>query len=125
MINEMHKTWSKAIINRDIETLMGLYDEKAILKPTLSEKIRTTPSQIKSYFTGGTDLDEGGFLNKDICEVDYTETNFHQSNGLGYDVGIYIFKNTKGEEVKAHFTYIYKMENGNPVKILAHHSSLP
>ena len=41
------KEWMTAINNRDIERLLGLYDEKAVLIPTFSNRLLNTPEKIR------------------------------------------------------------------------------
>lgn len=42
--------WMEGINTKDVEKLIKLYNEKAILIPTFSNRILNTPQKIKNYF---------------------------------------------------------------------------
>ena len=114
---EIKKAWTNAIVNRDADAIMSLYSEKALLKPTLSNDVRNSPERIKAYFTGD-DVDHG-FLNNGIHKVDFISCFSYSDENTISEVGEYIFHKEGGEEVRAHYTFVY-VNN----KIVSHHSSL-
>lgn len=42
--------WMQAINNGDVESLIDLYDSKAILIPTFSNRLLNTPEKLRDYF---------------------------------------------------------------------------
>jgi hypothetical protein len=103
--------------NHDIENVLSLYDNNAILLPTLSNKIRKSKAELRDYF-------EHFLAKKDLkAEVKelYIQSIFN--NQIRADSGTYVFswKNAENEteHLNARFTFIIHQE-----KILEHHSSI-
>ena len=47
---EVLKAWMQAINNGDLEGLIALYDENAVLIPTFSNRLLGTKAMIRDYF---------------------------------------------------------------------------
>jgi hypothetical protein len=72
------RAWAKAVVDQDVETLLGLYDfgspdEPLLFKPTLADVIRLDEEGARSYFVGGNENypHDGGFLNRGWKHVDF------------------------------------------------------
>ncbi len=127
------RAWSRAVIEQDVETLLGLYDfgspdEPLLFKPTLADVIRLDEPGARSYFVGGNDdyPHDGGFLNHGWKHVEFQSAvgPILKAGGLGYkDMGHYTFVNEKGDATRADYTFAYHKLAGK-VLISLHHSSL-
>ena len=49
-IQKQFELWNSAILSRDSQKVTALYDENAILLPTISNKVRHNHSEIEDYF---------------------------------------------------------------------------
>ncbi|MEM6957892.1 MAG: hypothetical protein AAF645_19505, partial [Myxococcota bacterium] len=72
------RAWAKAVIEQDVDTLLGLYDFGApdaplLFKPTLADVIRLDEAGARSYFVGGNPdyPHDGGFLNHGWKHVEF------------------------------------------------------
>ena len=127
------RAWTKAVIDQDVDTLLGLYDfgtpdEPLLFKPTLADVIRIDEAGARSYFVGGNDEypHDGGFLfhNWKTIEFHSAVGPILKAGGLGYkDMGQYTFVNDKGDATRADYTFAYHKLNGK-VLISLHHSSI-
>ena len=113
-------SWCDAVRAGDQQGTLSLYEQDALLKPTLSSEIRRGHEAIGRYFSG--DGETLGFLHQGIHKIQYTieqELRFDQTIIL---MGVYEFA-TPSKTIKAHFTFVLK-EKGSGFSILAQHSSL-
>ncbi len=127
------RAWAKAVIDQDIDALLGLYDfgspdEPLLFKPTLADEIRLDEAGARSYFVGGNSdyPHDGGFLFNNWKRVDFQSAvgPILKAGGLGYkDMGHYTFVNEKGDATRADYTFAYH-KLGGKVLISLHHSSL-
>ena len=127
------RAWAKAVVDQDVDTLIGLYDfgspdEPLLFKPTLADVIRLDERGARSYFVGGDEdyPNDGGFLNNGWKHVDFQSAvgPILKAGGLGYkDMGHYTFVNAKGDATRADYTFAYHKLDGK-VLISLHHSSL-
>ena len=114
------KQWCQAVVAGDLQQLLALYEEDALLKPTLSPEIRCGLVAIENYFVG--DEQHKGFLQRGIQQIHHqVERELYLDHALVL-MGNYEFI-CPHETIKAHFTFVLK-ESGVGFKILAHHSSL-
>ena len=123
-IASAQQSWATAVQNRDIQELMALYAANAVLKPTLSNAIRRTPEDIRAYFVGGKKFNDAGFLNGNISEVNFLESDPKIFGDVAIDTGIYGFTKQNGAKVIAHFTFCYQINSDGKTLILTQHSSL-
>jgi len=108
--------WIQLVNENNIEELLKLYDKRAILLPTLSNKIRKNKIEIRNYF-------EHFLAKKDLkAEIKQLYIQSMYNGDLKVDSGTYVFKYLDYDdilqELPARFTFIIK--NG---LILEHHSS--
>ncbi|WP_322028116.1 SgcJ/EcaC family oxidoreductase [Burkholderia sp. BCC1977] len=116
-IASLFDRWNSALATGDADAVTRLYAPDGVLEPTVSNQVRTTPTEIRSYFVKFLKMKPRGTI------------NFRQIRWLGddaaVDTGIYTFdlvKDGKRQQVHARYTYVYKKVDGE-WKILNHHSS--
>ncbi|AOE60522.1 SgcJ/EcaC family oxidoreductase [Pseudomonas corrugata] len=110
--------WNKTLQTGNASAMTSLYAPDAILQPTLSNKVRTTPAQIQDYF-------EHFLAGKPVGQINYREIR-HLGPDAAMDSGVYTFTLTNADgskkDVQARYTYLYERLNGQ-WKIINHHSS--
>lgn len=130
---EAQHAWVNAIVTKNIDMLLGLYDfgskdEPLLFKPTMTNVIRMDEEGTRSYFEGNNPNypHDDGFLNHDWKHVDFQSAAgpILKAGGLDYrDMGQYSFINHIGDTLNADYTFAYHKLNGK-VLISLHHSSL-
>lgn len=117
--NNVLKEWMDGINTADVEKLANLYDEKAVLVPTFSNRILNTPEKIRDYFEKVGQKDN---LNISLHEK---TVNIQDLGEQLYCVsGIYTWHFSVDDEpltFEARFTYAFDLKKQSP--ILHHHSS--
>ena len=113
------KEWMDGINTANVEKLISLYDEKAVLIPTFSNRLLDTQDKIRDYFEKVGDK-------KDLSISLHEKTLISQElqNQLYSLSGIYTWRfSIDGEpySFEARFTYVFDLSKDNP--ILHHHSS--
>ena len=106
--------WMENINNHRLENILKMYDDDAVLLPTLSDEIRDTKTKIEDYFTH--------FLKRENLHVEMENCIIHEYGEVRLKMGVYQFswqENFEPQKVRARFTFAVK--NG---KIIEHHSSL-
>ena len=110
--------WNSALQTGNVQSVVDLYAPDAVLLPSVSNQVRTTPDQIKDYFDHFLAL-------KPVGQINYREIRQLGSN-VAMDSGVYTFTLTdasgKAEKVQARYTFLYERIDGQ-WKILNHHSS--
>jgi uncharacterized protein (TIGR02246 family) len=109
--------WNAALATGNSGDVVKLYAHDGILQPTVSNKIRATPEEIRDYFDHFLALKPHGTIN-------YRQIRLLDDNSA-FDSGAYTFdivKNGKPAKVRARYTYIYKKIDGD-WKIVNHQSS--
>lgn len=109
--------WNAALATGNPDTVTSLYASDAVLEPTLSNKVRTTPEEIRNYFTSFLKLKPQGVIN-------YRQIRMLDDN-VALDTGVYTFsltKDGKRQQAQARYTYVYEKQGGE-WKIINHHSS--
>ncbi|MDA8403016.1 MAG: DUF4440 domain-containing protein [Desulfobacteraceae bacterium] len=113
------KEWMTAINNRDIERLLGLYDEKAVLIPTFSNRLLNTPEKIRDYFEKLGSRDELSLALHEKTVIVQSINN--DTYGLS---GIYCWRFAlDGELLSFEARFSYFMDLTLPRPIIHHHSS--
>lgn len=115
---EFLAAWVAAVNGGDLEGVLGLYGEKAVLLPTFSSEVMATPDQIRGYFENVS--------SNDSVEVVVREDTVICQEGRGGSaiLGVYDWLIVNGEErreVAARFSYLVELSADAP--ILHHHSS--
>ncbi len=111
--------WMQAVNKTDIETLLSLYNKSAVLIPTFSNKLLTTPEDIRDYFVKLADRDE-----LSVSLHDKTLSIQLIKNEIYILSGIYCWRLTIDKEpfiFEARFSYTIDTSLQNP--IINHHSS--
>ncbi len=116
---QLLKGWMQAVNSGDLEALLALYDDSAVLIPTFSNRLLCTPEAIRDYFTkvcGRKELSIA--LHEKTLNVQPLEGNIHAMNG------IYCWRCAVDEELlsfEARFSYMLDLAREKP--IVHHHSS--
>jgi hypothetical protein len=113
------KTWMAFVNQGDIEGLVSLYDENAILIPTFSNRQLDAPEKLRKYF-------ENLVHREDLSIALHEKTLAVQAirNGLYSMCGIYCWRFAVDGELlnfEARFSYILDLALPNP--IIHHHTS--
>jgi hypothetical protein len=111
--------WMQAVNNGDIEMLLGLYDNQAVLIPTFSNRLLKTPDELRKYFEKLGSREE---LSIALHEKTLIVQNLQ--NEVSVLSGIYNWRFAVDGEVlnfEARFSYVIDLSRPNP--ILHHHSS--
>jgi hypothetical protein len=117
--NDVIEQWMQAVNTADVELLLSLYDEKAVLIPTFSNRILKTPDQLRDYFERLSAREGLSIILHDkTLTVQPIETDFVALSGL------YNWRFTVEDELlnfEARFSYLLDMRKKSP--IMHHHSS--
>lgn len=111
--------WMKTINNGDLESLLGLYDNHAVLIPTFSNRVLNTPEKLRQYF-----VKLGSREELSIALHEKTLIVQELQNQIFSLSGIYNWRFVVDGELlnfEARFSYIIDISRPNP--ILHHHSS--
>ena len=111
--------WMQAVNEGDIAGLLALYDEKAILIPTFSNRLLSTPEKIREYFNKLC-------IREDLSIALHEKTLVIQSvnDDISALCGIYCWRFAIEEELlsfEARFSYLLNLSLPSP--IIHHHSS--
>ena len=116
---EILNNWLNAVNNGDIENLLALYNEKAVLIPTFSNRILNSPDKIRDYFTQ--------LGNREELSVALHQKTVHTQNisdSIIAICAIYCWRFAVEDELlsfEARFSYLIDVDLTKP--ILQHHSS--
>lgn len=111
--------WMDAVNHGDVETLLSLYDENAVLIPTFSNKLPNTPDKLREYFEKLGSRDGLSIaLHEKTLQIQAIKDELYTLNGIynwRFDV--------EGEMLnfEARFSYLVDISKSKP--ILNHHSS--
>lgn len=117
-VRDAGQNWAEAIAAGNVDRILDLYDEKAILLGTLSQVTRKDPQAIREYFRG--------FCCRESMKGEFTDINIRLFDKVAVNSGTYVFtwmQEGKKVRVPARFTFVYKLDRGS-WKIIEHHSSL-
>jgi hypothetical protein len=116
---EILDQWMKTVNDGDVESLLSLYDNEAVLIPTFSNRLLNTPEKLRDYF-------EKLGTREELSIALHEKTLIIQE--LGNQVyslsGIYNWRFAVDGELlnfEARFSYVIDLSRPNP--ILHHHSS--
>lgn len=111
--------WLNAVNSADVEKLIALYDQSAILTPTFSNRILKSPEERREYFLKLASRENLSIsLHENTLAIQELSDNIHILSG------IYNWKfKVDGEllNFEARFTYVIDISKRNP--IIHHHSS--
>jgi hypothetical protein len=113
------KEWLQAVNTGKIDSLLSLYNEKAILIPTFSNRLLNSPDTLREYFER---LSSRRSLSVTLRDRTLVVHPIH--NGIISMSGIYNWRfEVDGEllNFEARFSYIIDLSESSP--IIHHHSS--
>ena len=115
---EFVEDWMKTICSNNVEAIVSMYKEEAVLLGTLDGKLRKGSDEIKEYFVFFVKLQPCGKITS-ITEEDFGHRRIAVANGT------YDFELTEnGEKVVAPARFTFVLERaGTKWKIHSHHSS--
>ncbi|KAG1678738.1 hypothetical protein FOA52_012777 [Chlamydomonas sp. UWO 241] len=116
-VTAQFKLWNDALATGDPKKVADMYGPRAVLLPTISNRVRTTPEGIEDYFVKFLELDPVGTIDESHVRL--------LPDDVAINSGLYTFVGVKdGEPVTVHarFTFVYKKINGVWM-IMVHHSS--
>ena len=99
--------WNASLQTKNPDEVVKHYAPDAVLLPTVSNKPRTTPYEIRDYFVHFLEKSPKGVINS---------RTVHTGCNDAYDVGTYTFtmagSGGKTSQVAARYTFIYELRNG-------------
>lgn len=104
--------WNDSLRTLDPDKVVANYASDGVLLPTVSNKPRTTPAEIRDYFVKFLKGAPQGTIDQRIIKI---------GCNVAQDVGTYTFKFKDGQTVHARYTYVYEWQNGR--WLIAHHHS--
>jgi uncharacterized protein (TIGR02246 family) len=108
--------WNDSLLTKNPDEVVKNYAADAVLLPTMSNKVRTTPGEIRDYFVHFLESSPRGVIN--------TRT-IHLGCNVAFDVGTYTFTVTgpdgKTSQVPARYSFVYEFKDGK--WLIAHHHS--
>ena len=116
---QLLKAWMQAVNDGNLEGLLALYDENAVLIPTFSNRLLTKFDHIRDYFVklcGREDLSIA--LHEKTLHIQSLGNDIHAMNS------IYCWRFAIDGEIlsfEARFSYMLDLARANP--IVHHHSS--
>lgn len=111
--------WMKAVNDGNVESLLSLYDNEAVLIPTFSNRLLNTPEKLRDYFEKLGSREE-----LSIALHEKTLIIQELGNQIYSLSGIYNWRFAVDGELlnfEARFSYLIDLSKPNP--ILHHHSS--
>lgn len=110
----LFERWNQSLQTGDPHTVVGHYEERSVLLPTMSNKPRLTPAEKADYFHHFLQDRPSGKIDMRHVEI---------GCNTAVDAGLYTFTFAKtGAKVSGRYTYTYRW-NGSQWRITSHHSS--
>lgn len=109
--------WNEAVKAKNLDAVVANYADNAVLLPTLSNIPRTNHAELRAYFTQFFKKNPSATIDTRVIK---TGCDWASSTGL------YTFQLEDGgikKRVKARYTYVYELIDGQWL-IISHHSSL-
>lgn len=117
-ISSLFNEWNSALKAKDLNKIVSLYSNNAVLLPTLSNLPHIGRTAIRPYFIEFLKKNPIATVNSEVIKTGCNWASFS---------GVYTFKvlDDKGKmsKVKARFSYVYEKIDGAWL-IVSHHSSL-
>ncbi len=111
--------WIQAVNDGNVESLLSLYDNQAVLIPTFSNRLLNTPEKLRDYFEKLGSREELSIaLHEKTLIIQELRNQIYSLSG------IYNWRFTVDGELlnfEARFSYLIDLSKTNP--ILHHHSS--
>ncbi len=113
------RKWIDAVNHGDVDYLSGLYDAGAVLIPTFSNRLLSTPERIRGYFEK---LAKRDYL--DLALHENTVSSHAVTDALSSLCGIYCWRfAVDGEVLSFEARFSYMLDFSREAPILQHHSS--
>lgn len=117
--NAFLKAWMHHVNHAEMAPLLGMYNEKAVLIPTFSNRLLAKPQPIREYF-------ERLFAREELSLALHEKTLIPQQIGAeAWSLcGIYCWRfAVDGELLNFEARFSYLLDFAQPAPILHHHSS--
>jgi len=113
------KEWMQAVNSGNVEILLALYNEKAVLIPTFSNRLLGNPAKIREYFELLSTREELSIaLHEKTLDIQAIKDDVFAMHG------IYCWRfMIDGELLSFEARFSYVLDMGLPNPILQHHSS--
>ena len=113
------KEWMQAVNSGNVEILLALYNEKAVLIPTFSNRLLGNPGKIREYFELLSTREELSIaLHEKTLDIQAIKDDVFAMHG------IYCWRfMIDGELLSFEARFSYVLDMGLPNPILQHHSS--
>lgn len=111
-ISALFDRWNASLRTGDPDVVVANYASDGVLLPTVSNKPRTTPAEIRDYFVKFLKSGPQGSIDQRVIKI---------GCNVAQDVGTYTFKFADGQTVHARYTYVYEWKDGK--WLIAHHHS--
>ena len=119
---------SKKLATDFINSLYNFKNGTVQFKPTKASEFqfRNDFNSALSYFIGSNPsfAEDAGFALNPWVNVEFKNDSINVFDNLGLAMGNYFFTDLKGEKTKVEYSFVYRRE-GESLKIILHHSSLP
>jgi len=109
--------WNASLQTGEPAKVVANYADNGVLLPTVSNKVRTTPAEMKDYFEHFLTLSPYGVIDQQHIRIE---------GNTAINAGIYTFtinKNDEEKQVQARYTFVYERQPNNEWLIVNHHSS--
>lgn len=118
MAENLLRKWETCLNNGDLNGIVALYTDSAVLWGTFSDIIRDNPELIREYF-------EALFLRENLS-VKFGPSNLRSFGEAAIYSGEYEFSYQGDEKVKcpARFSFVFYKDKTGQYRIIDHHSSL-
>ncbi|GLS24538.1 hypothetical protein [Marinibactrum halimedae] len=115
------------LATQHINTLYDYQEGTVLFKPTKAknDQFRETFDEAHSYFVTGVVPEDDGFAIAPWTAVRFENHEMLIEGRLAMVMGNYFFETLNGEEVKVEYTFGYRLDDNDDLKIVLHHSSLP
>jgi uncharacterized protein (TIGR02246 family) len=111
-VSALFDRWNSSLRTLDPDKVVANYAPDGVLLPTVSNKPRTNPAEIREYFVKFLKSKPQGKIDQRIIKI---------GCNVAQDVGTYTFRFKDGGTVHARYTYVYEWVNGQ--WLIAHHHS--
>ena len=118
MAENLLRKWEACLNDNDLDGIVSLYTDNAVLWGTFSDIIRDNHALIRDYFEA--------LFEKDNFKVKFGESNLRSFGDSAIYSGEYEFSYEEGEVVRcpARFSFVFHKNGDDIFKIIDHHSSL-
>ena len=112
--------WNASLQTKSPDEVVKNYAPGAVLLPTVSNKPRTNPAEIRDYFVHFLAKNPKGAINSRTIHIGCNDA---------FDVGTYTFTVTdadgKASQVAARYSFVYELRDGKWLIVHHHSSAMP